>query len=506
MLSRTKTLIWFGLILLLATLEYFSILYVSSFFAEVEQKMNTELAIITLAVILSVMLTKIWLQYTTTSLAFSTGAKLDVELLWKFIRSDYETTKDIHENEILSSISTQHNQVIAQLFIPVLQLASGVFIVFAIAVALLKSIGASVLLIIPAVTVMYLTPTLMLLKSNSNVGRLIASTQNSLVGYTERLLKAKAQLYWTTENCPEEMHFIKTTKELRRLQRFNQLSTTVPKIVIDGCILLGAVTILWMLSSSSREGQLFQFLGTFAFAAQRIIPTAQHISRGWIKIKGYSATLHATIDRLSVMDTSEARNHIRLSVLPTQLKYQHSKDLTLYYELPPAPLHRSKILLKGRSGVGKTTLVEMLVGLRNSSNEPKQSILWDRVIYIPQDPILLDQQIVGLWKYFKSKAELIERYSSHEAFKFFTEIDSEALIPKFDHLSGGQKQRLILLYTLCQETTADLYVFDELTSGLPDALASSLVELTCESLRDSCVIFISHQNIVCDALIEVTLN
>jgi len=155
--------------------------------------------------------------------------------------------------------------------------------------------------------------------------------------------------------------------------------------------------------------------------------------------------------------------------------------------------------LLGRNGVGKTTLLESLLGLRDVDGGEVQlfgqqlSALDDatraRVGFVPQQSQLFDwltpRQLLSYFKSFypkwnETKAEgLMSRW----------EIPQDQLISR---LSGGQQQRLSIVRALAPEP--DLLVLDEPVSSLdPVGRRDFLRELVEQVLdRGTTVVFSTH--------------
>lgn len=164
--------------------------------------------------------------------------------------------------------------------------------------------------------------------------------------------------------------------------------------------------------------------------------------------------------------------------------------------------------LVGKSGSGKSTIVRLLL---HQLSQYQGDICWNEVelrelskIAIKQKSILVDNHGYLYPTSFKENLLLGNKLATDE--ELWTVLEKvqlasflkklpEKLLTILDengaNLSGGQRQRLLLARALLRD--AELYVFDEITSGID--LKSEEIILAClkELAQVRLVIFISHR-------------
>ena len=170
--------------------------------------------------------------------------------------------------------------------------------------------------------------------------------------------------------------------------------------------------------------------------------------------------------------------------------------------------------LVGPSGAGKTTFVDLVIGLMQPQAgtilidaTPLQELdlqTWRRMIgYVPQDTVLLHDTIahnVTLGDPELTEADTERALRAADAWEFVSqqELGMHTLVgERGGKLSGGQRQRIVIARALVHKPS--LLILDEATSALDPASEQAICK-TIEKLRgDLTILAISHQS----ALVEV---
>ena len=182
-------------------------------------------------------------------------------------------------------------------------------------------------------------------------------------------------------------------------------------------------------------------------------------------------------------------------------------DLSL--EIPAGQL----VTLIGPSGAGKTTVVDLLIGLIRPDagritldGTPLDSMdikQWRRSIgYVPQETLLLHESIahnVSLGDRELSQADIEHALRAAGAWDFVSALPEglhSNVGERGGRLSGGQRQRIVIARALVRRP--QLLILDEATSAL-DAESAEAVRQTLERLRGSLTILtITHESSLVD--------
>lgn len=158
------------------------------------------------------------------------------------------------------------------------------------------------------------------------------------------------------------------------------------------------------------------------------------------------------------------------------------------------------LYLLGKSGSGKTTTAFLLANIY-INNKVKYYYKGQEKKYIPnvafamQDEYIFDLSIKDNIKFVN------EDLSDAEINKILDDVHLTELNARFKDekvgeagvkLSGGERQRIRIARILAK-SNADVYIFDELTSGLDELIANDIRENVYNQLSDKIMIFIEHE-------------
>ena len=180
-----------------------------------------------------------------------------------------------------------------------------------------------------------------------------------------------------------------------------------------------------------------------------------------------------------------------------------------------------KIGIYGKSGSGKTTFVDLLIGLFNPTNgcifidnkelnNITRSSWINKVGYVPQKIYLIDDSIkkniaFGFNENKVNDRQVVDAAKKSNSLEFIEKL-SEGFETSIGEngakVSGGQAQRIAI--ARCFYKNADLIIFDEPTSAL-DEISENEIMSTISKLN-STVVIISHNKELlqfCDKIYEL---
>lgn len=327
----------------------------------------------------------------------------------------------------------------------------------------------------------------LLIKSDEKISEVLNS-------YREVFVRNRREFY-AREIGEIRLRVAETSAEL-------QFMPNVSKYVIELTLVIGALVIGALQFTLLDAGQAVASLGVFLAAGTRIAPAIMRIQQGATVIKSNIGVANPTlelIDSLRYVKRDEiVEDAINLdyqnfqpsvSIRHLSFKYPNSSKENLS-EVNLEILPGQKVAIVGASGAGKTTLVDMLLGILEpdsglvqiSGESPLAAIKkWSGAIaYVPQDVLLFKGSIrenicLGYPKEIISDEEIWNALEKAQIASFVRSLSDglgAQVGEKGSKLSGGQRQRFGIARALV--TRPKLLVLDEATSSLDGATEAIL--------------------------------
>jgi len=162
-----------------------------------------------------------------------------------------------------------------------------------------------------------------------------------------------------------------------------------------------------------------------------------------------------------------------------------------------------KLLLRGPSGSGKTTLLRMMLGFVQPDSGrvliDDQAMTEENVWSLRRHMAYVSQGLhLGSGRTDHFISELLNyrhnrhlHYDEDRILAYFDRfrLDADKLRQPLSDLSGGERQRIALIMALLLDR--DLYLLDEVTSGLDEAMRKIVIEHLC-GLTNKTIISVSH--------------
>ena len=312
--------------------------------------------------------------------------------------------------------------------------------------------------------------------------------------------------------------FAKPAEIYAKGQATAQVIAQLPRYALEAISFGGMILVtLYLMTKSGSFSSAVPILVLYAFTGYRLMPALQQIYSAITNLRFASPSLEAMyndINNLQVVD-SHKRKH---SSLPPQAitlshvsyNYPNAENLALKDVSLTIPA-KSKVGLVGTTGSGKTTLVDVILGLL----EPHAGVLkignqavtkdnihqWQRCIgYVPQHIFLADDTVAANIA-FGIEANEINQNDIERAAKianlhnlvindmpqgYATTVGERGV-----RLSGGQRQRIGIARALYHKP--QVLIMDEATSALDNLTEKAVMEALNNIGDDITIILIAHR-------------
>lgn len=304
-------------------------------------------------------------------------------------------------------------------------------------------------------------------------------------------------------------------------EKKNTTLNQLPRLMIEAVTVAAMLVVMILLLLVGREmSTLMPQLAAFAVAAVRLLPSANRMSTAMNAVAYQEPALDKTIENLKAIDGWEngaGEQNDRGGKLTLNNKcelrnvtfsYPNAEQSVLDHADLVIPVGKS-VGIVGTSGSGKTTAVDILLGLLHQQEgqvlSDGENIMdnyekWLSMIgYIPQMIYMLDDTIRANVAFGIPSKEIVDQQvwkALEEAqLKEFVESLPDGLDTEIGErgvrLSGGQRQRIGIARALY--TNPQLLIFDEATSALDNETEAAIMESINALHGKKTMVIIAHR-------------
>lgn len=322
--------------------------------------------------------------------------------------------------------------------------------------------------------------------------------------------------------------FNKAMEEVVTLRKRSATMGMLPQMFTEVGLAVALSTLLIISIYSSTENMTLLF-GIFAVAAVRLIPSMRNILASWssIRLNAYSidTMAEATNEPAEVTASSNKRLSLRERVVVDNLSFSFEDSTTPTIEGLSMEIRKGeRVGIRGASGVGKTTLFNLLLGLYRPTSgrilidgvelDDNNRREWQNAIgYVSQHVFIADMTLAENIALGSDNIDMERLNRAIDLADIREYIDSlpagvESRIGEQGcRLSGGQRQRIGIaraLYKGC-----DILLFDEATSSLDNHTEENInnaIRRLSSSNRELTIVVIAHRESsleYCDRIITM---
>jgi len=436
-----------------------------------------------------------------------------------------------NSSEVITAIFNKVDMVVREFLFPVLTIASSIFMMLAILVIVLAIQPVVAFLAFSSFGGVYLSVIFITKKQLGKDSLEVSLSSDKLLKLLSESLEGIRDVIIDSSQRGYRKDFNAADYKLRRAKANIQIIANAPRYTIESFgMLMVAVFAYWL---SQQPGGLLAsipMLGALALAAQRLLPVLQQSYAAWACIKGAHDSLQDVLNLLPEVDN---QTDVEVPRTPLPFEQSISLDAVSFRYGPDAPwvlqnvrlniLKGSRIGIMGATGSGKSTMLDILMGLLTPNEgaflvdgvevTAANSRNWQaNIAHVPQLIFLSDASVAENIAFgvpysdidFDRVRRAAEKAQMSSVIESWTNGYNTPVGERGVFLSGGQRQRIAIARAFYKE--AKVIILDEATSAL-DGKTELEVMKAVEGLgKEITLIVIAHRlNTlkVCDTVIEV---
>ena len=328
--------------------------------------------------------------------------------------------------------------------------------------------------------------------------------------------------------------FDKAMNEVVEVRLKNATISTLPQMFTEIGLAVALVAMI-LLNLGIESSNIKILFGVFAVAALRLMPSVRNIMSAWASFRYNRYTIDiirdAHIDDIdpTIDDSTERMSFEREIRLDGVSFHFADSDQEVIEKLSLTIGKGERIGLRGKSGAGKTTLFNLMIGffeptsgeirIDNEPLKPQNRRPWLNIVgYVSQHVFLTDGTIVenialGIAPENIDRERLNRAIEMADLREFIDSLPQGADTPAGEcgnRLSGGQRQRIGIARALYKQ--AEVLFFDEATSSLDNDTEqniNSAIEQLSKHNQELTIIVIAHRESsldYCDRIITLETN
>jgi ABC-type multidrug transport system fused ATPase/permease subunit len=342
----------------------------------------------------------------------------------------------------------------------------------------------------------------------------LRTLSDSLSSFQEAMLYHKEEFF--TERYIEGQHDLNV--HLGKLNAANAIPARLSEIFAIAGMML--ILFFYFRTQEHISTSVITVLTVFVAFAYRVIPSFNKILNAAVHMHTYSFTIdlctQVRTSDASIVNTREPDTIVMPFLDAIELRdiaFRYPEHATPILQNLSLRINKSDILgIVGRSGLGKTTIIRILLQLVQQTSGDitidgkilgtNDLTSWQNLFcYVPQDPFILSDSVSANVTFgvadslidVQSVKANLQKVGLYETVYRMPQGIGSIVGERGNTLSGGQKQRLAVARALYRN--ADIFIFDEALNELDKTSEEEMVALI-GSLHNSgkTILIVSHHS------------
>jgi len=490
----------------------------SSFGVETEQEFLFFLGLIVFVLLVVSLTFKALTAYIQTRFVLMRDYSIGKRLVEGYLHQPYSWFLSRHSADLGKTILSEVQQVVLGGLSPLMELISKTFLVITL-VTLLVMVDPKLALIIGlSLSCMYLLIFYFVRNFINRSGEeRLKNNQLRFIAVSEAFGAAKEVKVGGLEETYIKS-FSNSSQIYARSQALLQVVAQLPRYILEAIAFGGIIlVILYKMASTGNFGDSLPIISLYVLAGYRLLPALQIIYSSFTQLTFVGPSinkLHNDLKNLKPYKKNQKQDILKFnkSITLNHVYYNYpNASKTALKDINLTITAKSTVGLVGSTGCGKTTIVDVILGLL----EPQKGTLavdgkviteqntrsWQKSIgYVPQHIYLSDDTIMANIAfgvdYKDVNQDMVKKASTIANLDQFVvdELPKQyqtTIGERGVRLSGGQRQRIGIARALYYKPK--VLILDEATSALDNTTEEEVMKAIDNISKDITIILIAHR-------------
>lgn len=461
---------------------------------------------------------RIFISWFSYRFIFALGADIGSDIYRRTLYQPYSFHVRHNTSEVIAGLE-KVNYVVNGVITPLIQGMVSAIISFSIVVALINIDFQVSVIAISCFSILYLLTSKSTQSKfrangkvyNENYSKRIQAIQEGLGGIRELIIDGTQPIFVERFKNYDQLQ--------RRAQASNGFVSAIPRFYIEAFgMVIFATLAIWMQEGPGDFVTIVPVLGALALGAQKLLPQFQQLFFCWASLSGSQAALGDVLELLgqplpeeNIRLPNDEKLHLGEKISLRAISFKYADDSPDVLREISLSIHKgSRVGLIGETGSGKSTLVDLIMGLLDPTSgfieidrqrlDQSNIRMWQaNIAHVSQDIFLSDGSIAENIAFGIAPDRINYQRLNVAAQRAHLNTFIENLPQQYQtmvgergvRLSGGQRQRIGLARALYKQ--AEVLVLDEATSALDVETEKSVMRSIEELGPEITVIIIAHR-------------
>jgi len=462
----------------------------------------------------------------THRFAYGLGHDVGTAIFARMLRQPYRLYISRNPSTILAGID-KVQELIHQVVLPLMQGVTAAVMALAI-IGLLTAIAPAAAAAAGIATLAYLAVSYALARRLRGESRTTAALASARMQAVQEGLGAIRDILLDHSQEVFEDNFRRLDRAYRRAQTSIGFAAIAPRFVLEtvGIVLIALLALGMSRQPGGIAGSL-PILGALALGAQRLLPLLNTAHVGWTQASGHRHAVNdlllllnaETVAARRIADPKPFRSEIRLD----RVSLRRPGGEYSLREISLVIGKGERIGLAGRTGSGKSSLLDLLMGLLEPSageiridglrlDDASRPNWQAQLAHVPQSIYLADASIAANIAFAAAEGEIDMARVRAAAARAHIDAFIESLPNGYatmvgdrgSRLSGGQRQRIAIARAFYKR--ANVLILDEATGHLDRETEDAVIAAVAEADRDITIVIVAHRETAlagCDRILRL---